>query len=320
VDKLKELGVTGQVVDGVLPRGKADVAGAMIGIADFNWAASGSTILPGAICEHLTSTGGVMWANGSQTPISAFVRAGASGTSGTVTEPFAIQEKFPSPFIHAYYAAGCPLAEAYYQSVSGPYQLLILGDPLCRPWGRVPSLTLGIEAGATLKGVVKLKPVNHTGTFPAVQFGLLVDGEWQKSILPDQETTLDTADLADGYHERRLVAVASDAIASQGQLIVPVTVENGGPRLVVTPLRSTKVDLTGAVVIEAAIKGAKRLLLMHNGREVATAAGETASLRVEAAIFGAGPVRVQVVGVIGEGAEERRVGSEPLRLEIGLPK
>ncbi len=99
VDALRKLGVTALIEDGVLPVGKRDVAGAVIGIADFNWADSKSTILPGAICEHLTSCGGMMGERDGQTPCTAFIRAGAAGSSGAVTEPYALQAKFPSPFI-----------------------------------------------------------------------------------------------------------------------------------------------------------------------------------------------------------------------------
>ena len=73
-----------------------------------------------------------------QTPLSEFLRYGAAGASGTVIEPYAIPEKFPSPQIHVHYARGCTLAEAYYQSVHGPAQFLIVGDPLCRPWATIP--------------------------------------------------------------------------------------------------------------------------------------------------------------------------------------
>jgi len=83
VDRLRAMGVSAEIVNGVLPKGKQDVAGAMVGIADFNWGTCGSTILPGAICEHLASCGGIMAENGGQTPISAFIRAGAGGSSGT---------------------------------------------------------------------------------------------------------------------------------------------------------------------------------------------------------------------------------------------
>ena len=55
VEKLKALGVAAEILDGILPEGKNDVQGAMVGAANFDWKASRSTILPGAICEHFTS-------------------------------------------------------------------------------------------------------------------------------------------------------------------------------------------------------------------------------------------------------------------------
>ncbi len=136
VKALEGTPVKGRIEQGILPEGKQDVLGAMIGVAGFNWNKSQSTILPGAICEHLTSFGGAMQESAGQTPLSEFIRAGAAGTSGAVTEPYAIQAKFPYAFIHVHYARGCSLAEAFYQAVFGPYQLLIVGDPLCQPWAR----------------------------------------------------------------------------------------------------------------------------------------------------------------------------------------
>ena len=125
-------GESGQ--DGTVPRGKDDVLGAVIGAASHPWDPS-SHLLPGSLAESLTSFGAHFGTN-SQTKLTALLAAGAAGSSGTVREPFAIQAKFPTPLLHAYYADGCTLAEAYYQSVRGPYQLLIVGDPLCRPFPR----------------------------------------------------------------------------------------------------------------------------------------------------------------------------------------
>ena len=133
--ELRAMGRKAEVLDGTIPQQKRDVAGAMIGIADFNWDPSGSHVFRGAIVEHLTSFGGVLREHSGQTPLSAFLKAGAAGASGTVTEPFAIQAKFPTAFIHVHYARGATLAEAFYSSVQGPYQLLIVGDPLWRPFG-----------------------------------------------------------------------------------------------------------------------------------------------------------------------------------------
>ena len=95
VKALEGTAVRGAIVDGSLPSKKDDVAGAMVGSAGVDWRSSGSTILPGAICEHLTSYGGIMTEGAGQTPLTEFLRYGAAGSSGTVVEPMSMQAKFP---------------------------------------------------------------------------------------------------------------------------------------------------------------------------------------------------------------------------------
>jgi hypothetical protein len=151
-------GVGAEVETGVLPQRKADVAGAFVGATSFDWQASGSTILPGAICEHLTSFGGMFEESAGQTPLSEFIRYGAAGACGTVCEPFAIQAKFPQAFVQAYYTAGYTLAESLYLSVTGPYQLLVVGDALCAPWIQRGAATLsGMQPGQRADGVQRLQ-------------------------------------------------------------------------------------------------------------------------------------------------------------------
>ncbi len=131
---LVDLGFAAEVINGGLPPREAQVAGAVIGLASFNWPGSGAHMLPGAWCDHLTSFGGMMEGNAGQTPCTAFLRAGAAGSGGTVTEPLNPPHKFPSPFIHLHRVRGLTLVESLYLGLPCAYQYLALGDPLSRPW------------------------------------------------------------------------------------------------------------------------------------------------------------------------------------------
>ena len=206
---LKKLGVNAEVIKGVLPEGKADVAGAVIGIATFDWKASGSVILPGAFLDHLTSCGGIMAGGGGQTLLSEFIRNGAAGSCGTVTEPYNLQAKFPNPFLHVYYAQGCTLAEAFYQSIGGPYQQLLVADPLCRPWGIAPRVTVtGVKEGQTL-AMRRSVSVKASGMGP-FSHRLYIDGVARGPANLTGRFLLDPKALSPGLHELRFVTTAGD--------------------------------------------------------------------------------------------------------------
>jgi hypothetical protein len=65
------------------------------------------------------------------------------------------------------------------------------------------------------------------------------------------------------------------------------------------------------------MKGAKRLVLMHNDREVASADGESATLSPKPADLGAGPLQLQAVAIIaGPDGVERRIASAPIRVTL----
>ena len=219
VEALNELGVRGAIQQGVLPANKPDVAGAVVGIAGFNWKDSQSILLPGAFCDHLTSYAGVMTGGTGQTMLSEWLRYGAAGSSGTVTEPYAIPVKFPSPFVQVYYAAGCSLAEAFYLSIPSPYQQLLVGDPLCRPWAKIPQVRVdGLKDGQVVAKAVKLTPTSsHVGT--PVRYELFVDGILRESCGEGQTLPLDPRGLAAGDHEARIVAIAGP-LETTGRLIL----------------------------------------------------------------------------------------------------
>lgn len=124
----------GKKESGGLPQGKTDIIGLVAGSAVLDWPKSNSRFVPGAFGEHLTSYGGSLFNTCGQTPLTAFLLAGAAGSSGTVTEPYAIAAKFPSCSLQVHYISGLTQIEAYYHAIRWPYQLLYVGDPLCRPW------------------------------------------------------------------------------------------------------------------------------------------------------------------------------------------
>ncbi|HUS81069.1 MAG TPA: hypothetical protein VM283_07355, partial [Armatimonadota bacterium] len=323
---LTELGVRAQTVEGKLPSGLPDVAGVMAGSATLAWDKSHSTLLPGSIAEHLTSCGGMMYDGASQTPISHFIAEGAAGSAGTVNEPYAIQAKFPDPFLQVHYARGCTLAEAFYQSVRGPYQLLIIGDPLCRPWANIPQVTAdGVVDGATVRGTLELTPGvagdvtgGMTGGVEVASYELLADGRLVATVPAGQGWRLDSTELSDGWHELRIVAVGAGLIESHGELALGVTVANAG--------RSVRLDAAAEELawgeelhLQARADGASAIEVLHNARTVARIEVPAGEVRVDSRELGLGPVTLQARATWGLGAEAATATSAPLHLLVRVP-
>lgn len=90
--------------------------------------------LPGAIADHLTSTGGVLFGSNQMSAIK-WLEAGATGSYGTVTEPCNYPGKFPNPaLVMQNYLGGSTLIEAYWKSVAMPGQGIFIGEPLASPF------------------------------------------------------------------------------------------------------------------------------------------------------------------------------------------
>lgn len=93
-----------------------------------------NTYLPGAVADHLTSTGGVLTGS-DQMNILDWITAGATASYGAVVEPCNYPAKFSHPgvLLH-YYLRGNTLIEAYWKSVWEPGQGIFVGEPLARPF------------------------------------------------------------------------------------------------------------------------------------------------------------------------------------------
>ena len=91
---------------------------------------------PGAIADHLTSTGGVL-DGADQMSALRWLDAGATASYGAVIEPCNFAAKFPQPaVVIARYTHGESLIEAYWKSVAWPGQGVFVGEPLAAPFRR----------------------------------------------------------------------------------------------------------------------------------------------------------------------------------------
>jgi uncharacterized protein (TIGR03790 family) len=90
--------------------------------------------LPGAVADHLTSTGGDLL-GGAQMSSLRWLEAGATASYGTVSEPCNYWQKFPNPEVFLnHYLSGESVIAAYWKSVMWPAQGLFIGEPLAAPY------------------------------------------------------------------------------------------------------------------------------------------------------------------------------------------
>lgn len=312
VGELQAMGRRAVILPGVVPDNKLDVAGLTTGSPNVRLAASQSRLLPGALVDNLTSAGGQLYKlpnPQAQTRISEFLRLGAAGASGTVVEPFAIPAKFPRATLHVHYASGASMAEAFYQSVAGPFQLLIVGDPLCQPWATIPKVSVaGLPPGGFVSEPVKLMPsvasagAVATGIAPQANFELFVDGIRKAKCGAGETLTLDPSGLGDGYHEIRVVAIDASPVETQGRWVAGVMVKLGRDAVQAAPDGGT--EIAGPQVRLTVTTTVNRpIALFHNEREVARTRNGSGVVTIDAAKLGKGPIQIQA----------RAVGEPPLR-------
>ena len=315
IKALSDLGLKAVIANGAEPRGQREILGLTSGWTQIDLAGANSELALGAIVDNLTSHGGFLRrlpGPNPQTRISAFLRAGAAGASGTVIEPLAVPQKFPTAWLHVHYARGACLAEAFYLSVEAPFQLLILGDPLCQPWASIPEVTVdGIADGDTISGTVQITPSAQVAEGRAIsRFDVYIDGKKSRERTPGQKAGIDTTKLPDGNHELRVVAIDNSPLETQGRWIGNVIVKNGREAVSISSVTGPRVSgptvsLTVSCTIDATT------LVIHNGREVGRAIGRRATLQIPVEKLGKGPVVLE-----GRTIGQTRLRSQPLALEI----
>jgi len=157
--------------------------GLMTGLASYSLRTN--AFAPGALADTLTSFAGILFENTGQTPLLAFLDAGAAGSYGTVVEPCNYTQKFPDPVDYFYQTRGFTLAEAYYQSVLNPFQGLFVGEPLAAPFARPGTADWNtLTNDSVLSGQGNLNPTftARSAKLPLNQVDLFVDGVFYRTM------------------------------------------------------------------------------------------------------------------------------------------
>jgi hypothetical protein len=258
---------------------------------------------------------------GGQTKLTELLKAGAAGSSGTVTEPYAMQPKFPHPRLYVHYAQGLSLAEVFYLSVTGPYQLLVMGDPLCQPFAAPPKLLLEthlrqLDEKESLKLPLRYDTKSVEGKRPP-QSAIAVSIKFDSNNIVNGpvQPALDIRlkDRAPGYHEIRVVSIGDDATQQRSEVIVPLWLGNreefnisiNAPETVAFPDRNVKIGVTA--------KSASKLSLWHNEERLGLSITDEDEFIVPLDALGLGPVRLHARAELPDG---RVAKSEPITLQV----
>ena len=140
---------------------------------------------PGAMADNLTSFSGFLFEASGHTGAMDFMNSGATASYGTVTEPCAFLEKFPSGRNYFYQSRGFSIAESYYQSLTNPYLGVLVGEPLAAPFA-VPcsGVWSNLPLDAMLSGTTNLSldfDAPDPGR-PVQQVDLFLNGVYAQTI------------------------------------------------------------------------------------------------------------------------------------------
>ena len=314
IGELDLLNHQSRIIKQKLPERRDDVLGLTCGTAKFDWAKSRSKFVAGAIADNLTSTAG-LFSSSSQTKCTEFLKFGAAGACGTVTEPYAIQAKFPFPLIHAHYAKGCSLAEAYYQAVQGPYQLILVGDPLCQPFATPPKISITSPAAMeTVKDKFALEVNAEQSDAAIAGYEIFLDGVMVRRTSNIENIDIDSSTMGDGFHELRVVAVSRDAIETRGLAVLPFMVGNQD-QVVTLETDQLRPEFKDKIILKASTNFGQRIIIKQNQKTVGVINAKEGTTSLSPSVLGAGIVKLRAYAV-SDDEDTPPVSSPPLAIEV----
>jgi hypothetical protein len=294
-----------EILVGKLPWGRRDGIGIVSGWSTTTLAGGNVALVPGGFGDNLTSYAAT-FDIADQNKCSEWITQGASGTNGTVEEPCNYTGKFPHSRFHVWYLQGNTIGEAYLRSLSfTPFQNLLLGDALARPFAHVPVVSVTGVPGGEVTGTIEIVPTGTT-TLPrgvVTTFELLVDGVSRGTVNAGGRFTLDTAGLHDGWHDVRVVGYDGSPNKTAGRWIGSLTTRNLG-RSASLVTGDASGDLTDSITFVAGASGllVREIQLVQHGRVLASI-GDTGAITVSGRTLGAGPSQVRARAVFVDGRE-----------------
>ena len=304
ISKLQARGMKARIVEQDLPPRGEECSGVMVGSPQFSWNQNGSKLLPGSIADNLTSLGGAMTAN-EQTKLTEFLRFGAAASSGAVTEPYSIQNKFPHPMIHVHYVDGLTVAEAFYSSVLCPYQLLIVGDPLCQPYCNPPRFTIQSDNNEVLDNkplMISLKVDESKDATEPELMQLLVNGVLRSQSPFDNQIRMVFDHSEPGAHEIRLLTKAAKPIEQRYEQAIWVSLgkENEQMKLEAPKTWSLSDDKPLVISVKHSME-ATEFKILHDFEMVGTVPKGNTTLALSPTKLGYGPVRLHAERTLPNG-------------------
>jgi len=315
-DMLTHLGRKNASTLGTVPDKSGSCVGLMLGAATFKLSNRGWNFVPGALADNLTSHGGNYILDG-QTKLTALLHAGAAISSGTVTEPYSLQPKFPHPSMYAYYGAGCTAIESFYLSVAAPYQLLIVGDPLAQPYALPPLDDIDIrdEQTANSDPIVVLSRKSKRGRKSDPEVGAIevyVEGKLANRVPTIPNIRLKLPTKLRGAVDIRAVVVGDDPLESKRAHQSWVSLARGSniPRALATR-RATRIEVE---CVEA-----ESIDLLHMGQVIGSIDGSRGIIEIDPQQIGGGPVRLRPVAKFGDVLVPGRPITIDLPIELPQP-
>ncbi|KAA1257817.1 hypothetical protein LF1_03070 [Rubripirellula obstinata] len=287
---LGHLGKQGRITRGALPTREGDCVGLMLGTPNMKLAGRRFNLVPGSIADNLTSHGG-NYRTDSQTKMTELLHCGAAMTSGSVAEPFALQQKFPLPVMYGFYAGGSSAIESFYLSIASPYQTLIVGDPMTAPFASIPSDRAGFRRRPSGdQFLVGWKPQAMSDPKSrAVALELYVNGKLLRRSKPERTKTINVKGIPDGKWPLRLTLISGDSLRSRA--VHTDWIEFGN-----SPSIPFAIPDENNVRVSSAESSS--IKLMHHSETVGEIEGNDGTISIDAKKWGRGPLRVRPVAIV----------------------